>query len=74
VRPLAVVAFDERVEAGLLLEDIGDRGLGGFLLQREMHALVPAVLLGVPWLDALDRDAQAQPPDRELAQTIEHIS
>jgi hypothetical protein len=31
-----------------------------------MHALVAAVLLGMAWLDALDLDAEAKPPDREL--------
>jgi hypothetical protein len=36
-----------------------------------VHALVPAVLLGLGGLDALDRDAQAQPSDREVAQPEE---
>jgi hypothetical protein len=33
-----------------------------------VHALVTPVLLRLARLDALDRDAEAQPPDRELAQ------
>ena len=36
-----------------------------------MHALVAAVLLGMTWLDALDGDAEAEPPDRELGEIEE---
>ena len=46
------------IEPRLLLEDIGRGRLGGFGLQREMHALVAAVLLGMPGLDALDLNAE----------------
>ena len=45
MRPLLVVALDEAIEARLLLQHVGGGGLGGFLLQRQMHALVAAVLL-----------------------------
>jgi hypothetical protein len=66
--PLAVVLRDERVEARLLLEHVGRRGLGRLAFERQVHALVTPVLLRLARLDALDRDAEAQPPDRELAQ------
>ena len=54
---LLVVAVDEVVELGLLLQEVLRGGLGGFLLQGQVHALVAAVLLGVTGLDALDADA-----------------
>jgi hypothetical protein len=71
--PLVVEAVDEAIEAGLLLQQVFGRGLGGFLLEREVHALVSTVLLRVAGLDALDLDAQAQPPHRELAQAEERL-
>ena len=38
-----------------------------------MHAFVPAVLLGLTGFDALDGDAQAQPPDRELGEVVKPV-
>ena len=38
---------DEVVEAGLLLQEVFGRGLGGFFFQGEMHAFVTAILLGL---------------------------
>jgi hypothetical protein len=49
--------------AGLLLQEVFPRWLGGLLLQRQMHAFMPTVLLRVTGLDALDADPEAQPPD-----------
>ena len=63
---LVVVNPDEVIEALLLLQEVEGSGLGGFFLQCQVHALVATVLLGMSGLDALDLDAQAQPPDREL--------
>jgi len=68
VRPTAVVAVDEGIEPGLLLEHVGGGGLSRFGLQGEMHAFVPAILLRMAGLDALDVDAEAEPPDGEFAE------
>ena len=60
--PLVVEAVREGIEAHSLLQGV-DRGrLRGFGFERQMHALVPAVLLGMPRRDPLQRDAEAQPP------------
>ena len=56
----------EGIEAGLLLEAVEAGRAGGFLLEREVEALVAAVLLRVARPDALDGDAEPEPPDGEL--------
>jgi hypothetical protein len=66
--PVGVVARDEIVEPGLLLEHVGGRRFGRFALQREVHALMAAVLLRMARFDRFDLDAEAQPPNGELAQ------
>ena len=59
MRTFVVEDIDEFVETGLLLKEIGGRGLGGFFFQGEMHAFVTAILLRVARLDAFDADAQS---------------
>lgn len=56
---LVVVALEELVEARLLLEEVGCGGFGGFFLEREMHAFMAAILLGMAGLDALDVDTES---------------
>ena len=73
VRPFGIEFLDEVVEAGLLLQAVHSGRSGGFFLQREMHALVAAVLLRVAGLDALDGDAEPEPPDRELGEVEEAV-
>ena len=67
MRPLVIEAVDELIEAFLLLQQVVRGRFSGFLLQGQVHPLMAAVLLRTPGLDALDRDAQAQPPDGKLA-------
>jgi hypothetical protein len=71
--PLLVEGADELIEASLLLEEVLGGGLGGLLLERQMHALMAAVLLRVSGLDALDIDPEPQPPHRQARQTKERV-
>ena len=73
VRALGVVAGDEVVELRLLLQEVLRRRLGCLQLQGQMHALVASVLLRVARLDALDLDAEPQPPHREPRQVEQGI-
>ena len=57
MRSLFVVLGAPSIETGLLLEHVGGRRFGGFLLQREVHALVATVLLRVARLNALNLNA-----------------
>ena len=63
--PIDVVVLDKVVEAGLLHEEVLGGWLGGFLFLSQVHAFVAPILLGMPWFDAFDVDAEPQPPDRE---------
>ncbi len=65
--------FYELVEAGLLLQAVHAGRPGGLFLEREMHALVTPVLLGISRLDPLDGDAEFQPPDREFGEVEQGI-
>jgi hypothetical protein len=60
--------LDKVIEPGLLLKKVQTGRLGGFFFQREMHAFMAAVLLRMARLDALNANAQPEPPDREFAQ------
>ena len=66
MRTFGIELANEGVEAFLLLQAVGARRAGCFLLEGEVHALVTPVLLRMAWLDALDGDAEPEPPDREL--------
>jgi hypothetical protein len=55
------------VEARLLLKGICSSWFGSFFFQSGMHTFMTAILLGMARFDALDANAQAQPPDCEFA-------
>ena len=63
---LLIELAQEAVEAILLLQAIESWRARGLLLEGEMHALMAAVLLWMAWLDALDGNAEPEPPHREL--------
>ncbi len=73
MRTVLIEDADELIELRLLLEEIFGGRLGGFLLQGQMHTFVAAVLLGVSGLDALEVDAESQPPHGQLGQTKERV-
>src|SRR6516164_5426196 len=60
---LVVVAVDEVIEPGLLLQEVFGGRFGSLQLQGQMHTLMSAVLLRMAGLDALDLDAEPEPPD-----------
>jgi len=65
--PFMVEAVHKGIEARLLLQDVRRGGAGRFRFEGEVHPLVPAVLLGMSRRDALEANAEPQPPDGELA-------
>src|SRR3546814_6550706 len=73
VGAFAVELADKIIETGLLLQDVGAARAGRLLLQRQVHALVAAVLLRLAWFDAFDLNAEPEPPDRELRQVVEPV-
>lgn len=74
MRPILVVNLDEVIKALLLLQEVEGGRFGGFLFQGQMHALVPAVLLRVAGLDALEADAESEPPDTEPGESEQSIA
>jgi hypothetical protein len=59
MRPLVIEVLDERVEAGLLLEDVARGRLGGFLLAASDASARAAILFRMSGTDPLDLDAEA---------------
>jgi hypothetical protein len=57
-RPLVVELLNEGIELALPLQNVGSRRSRRFLFQRQVHTLMPAILLRVTRLDALDADAE----------------
>src|SRR3546814_6404710 len=73
VGAFAVELADKIIETGLLLQDVGAGRAGRLLLQRQVHALVAAVLLRLAWFDAFALNAEPEPPDLELRQVLEPV-
>jgi hypothetical protein len=53
VRALPVELTGESNKGFLLRQQVFGRGIGRLLLERAMRSLMSAILLGMPWLDAL---------------------
>ena len=62
VRAFGIEFLNEGVKFSLLLKDVGSGGAGGLLFEGQVHPFMPAVLLRMTGLNALNRDSQPQPP------------
>src|SRR6516164_8697230 len=65
VRALLIVISAKRIEAFLLLARRGRRWLRGLVLQRPMHALVPAIILWARRWNVARLDVERDRPHRE---------
>ena len=70
---LVELAF-ESIELALLRAAVGGRRLGGLVLERAVHALMLAILLRLSGLDELRKDAQTEPPGRQLREPAERVA
>lgn len=66
--PFVAEFLEKIIEFRLLLHAIQALGASGFRFEREVQALMSAVLLWMTGLDAFHRDAQTQPPDKEFGE------
>jgi hypothetical protein len=73
MRAVRVETRHEVIDAGLLLEHVARRRLRRFAFEREMHALVPPVVLRMARLAALDLNPKAEPPHRELTEPVQRV-
>lgn len=73
MRPFAIELLDEGIELGLLLQKVSTGRPSGFVFQRQMHALVAAILLGMTRANPFDTDPQAQPPHRQFREVEESV-
>jgi hypothetical protein len=64
--PEAIVVSTEAIESQLLRCHVARRRPRHILSQSAMHALVTTILLRFARLDPLWRDAQLDPPNRQL--------
>ena len=70
---LVVEALDEGIEPRLLLQHVAGGRLRGFLLQCQMHPLVPAVLLRLALGDALDLNPEPEPPHGQFTEPVDRL-
>jgi len=73
MRPLPVVGMAEGIEAPLLSPEVLLGGPGRLGLERLVHALVGAVLLGLSRVDQLASDAEADPPGGESGEPAQGV-
>ena len=69
-----VEVVDERVEAGLLLQDFAGWRADGLLLDGQMPALAAPVPLWLAGLDVFEGDLEPEPLDGELGEVVEAVA
>lgn len=67
MRPFVVVAIDEVIELGRLLQEVTPSLLCSLQLECQVYALMPAILLGMT-LDPFYIDPQSEPSDGKPGQ------
>src|SRR5215470_13177477 len=73
VRTFGIELAEEGIKSLLLLQAVEVQRAGGLLLEGQMHALMPAVLLWMPRFDTLDGNAKPEPPHRELGKIEQSV-
>src|SRR5215475_8062307 len=73
MRSFAIEFVNEVIELFLLLQRIHRWRAGSLLLECEVRSLMAAVLLRMSRLDALDLNAEPEPPHRQLRQIEQSV-
>ena len=72
--PLQIVNLHKAIEALLLLQEVVGGRLRRIILQCQVHPFMTPVLFGVAWLDALNTNTEAKPPNGKAGEAKERIS
>ena len=64
MRAIVIELVSEEIETPLLSSGIVCWGLGGFVLERFVHALMPAILLRLTGFDEFGAHTELDPPNR----------
>ena len=73
MRSLSIVLRLKGIKPLLLLKEVVCSGNDRGLLEGQMKALMPSVLLGMAGLDPLDSDSQPEPPDCQSTESKQSV-
>src|SRR4051794_29361887 len=71
MRPFVIELLPKFIKALLLLKKASTCRARRLLLEGQVHPLVSAVLFGMAWLDSLELNSEAHPPDGKLTEAKE---